>query len=78
MVLNIGLAQSHNYDNNHKITYHYYYDYSVSNRKRLKKWAIHAIINVFIISVSFYFFLEKYKYLLFDSTKNKIDNIDKY
>ena len=55
MVLNIGLAQSHNYDNNHKITYHYYmyYDYSVSNLKRLKKWTIYAIINLFIISVSF-------------------------
>ena len=53
MVLNIGLAQSQNYDNNHKITYHYYYDYSVSNLKRLKKLATYAIINLFIIRFSF-------------------------
>ena len=48
------------------------------NRKRLKKWTIHALINLFIISVSFLILLENYKYLLFDSTKNKIDIIDKY
>ena len=36
---------------------------------------IHAIINVFIITVSFKS-VEKYKYLLFDSTKKKIDDIN--
>ena len=60
MVLNIGLAQSHNYDNNKKITYHYYYDYSVSNLKRLKKWTIYATINLLIISVSFLILLENF------------------
>ena len=35
-----------------------------------------AIINLFIITFSFKF-VEKYKYLLFDSTKKKMDNINK-
>ena len=37
----------------------------------------HAIINLFIISVSFKF-VEKYKYVLFDSTNNKLVNIDQH
>ena len=37
----------------------------------------HAIINLFIISVSFKF-VEQYKYVLFDSTNNKLDSIDEH
>ena len=37
----------------------------------------HAIINLFIINVSLKF-VEKYKYVLFDSTNNKLDNIEQH
>ena len=33
---------------------------------------------IYLCLVFLLIFLEKFKYLLFDSTKNKIDNIDKY
>ena len=36
-----------------------------------------VIIILFIISVS-YQFMEKYKYVLFDFTKKRIDNIDQH